>query len=53
MRYMDVWTWDELESCRGGVFPDLDSDESKARYDRYGLAGRLPLHRGTFALRIC
>jgi hypothetical protein len=50
MRYMDVWTWEELESCRAGVFPDIDPDESKVRYDRYGLAGCLYLHRGTFTL---
>lgn len=51
--YMDVWTWDELERCRKGVFRDRDPDEAKARFDRYGPAGRLHLHQGAFVLRIC
>ncbi|GAQ93517.1 hypothetical protein KFL_016040010 [Klebsormidium nitens] len=45
MRYMDVWSWNELESCREGVFPDRDPDESKARYDRWGGIPRFVLEK--------
>eukprot|EP00243_Klebsormidium_subtile_P007518 TRINITY_DN334_c0_g2_i7.p1 TRINITY_DN334_c0_g2~~TRINITY_DN334_c0_g2_i7.p1 ORF type:complete len:819 (-),score=169.67 TRINITY_DN334_c0_g2_i7:435-2891(-) len=44
-RYMDVWSWEEVDECREGVFPDLDPDEVKARYDRWGGIPRYVLEK--------
>ena len=39
--YMDVWSQDELESCRAAMWPQMPQSEMVERYDRYDL---LPVH---------
>ena len=43
--FMSTWSLDELEECRGLLYPDMEASEVEERYDRWGGLPRYVLEK--------